>query len=93
MICRLRVAAGVDLKLSHSCPAEPYRASVDVFPAEWDNLSALLGAKTRWLGPSDTKPPPSPCGIWGMVMSLGWARPRRVVSVIPELRLFVGILW
>lgn len=58
MICRLRVAAGVDLKLSHSCPAEPYRASVDVFPAEWDNLSALLGAKTRWLGPSDTKPPP-----------------------------------
>lgn len=85
MICRLRVAAGVDLKLSHSCPAEPYRASVDVFPAEWDNLSALLGAKTRWLGPSDT-----PLPLWnlgnGDVPWLG-------VSVIPELRLFVGILW
>lgn len=32
------------------------------------------------------------CGIWGMTMSPGWARPRWP-SVIPELRLFVGILW
>lgn len=31
------------------------------------------------------------CGIWGMVMSPGGARPRWP-SVIPELRLFAGIL-
>lgn len=55
MIRQLRVAAGVDLKLSHSCLAEPYRASVDVFPPELDHLPVLPGAKRRWLRPSDTR--------------------------------------
>lgn len=54
MIRQLRIAAGVDLKLSHSCLAEPYRASVDVFPPEWDHLPVLPGATRRWPGPSDT---------------------------------------
>lgn len=52
------------MKLSHSCLAEPYRASVDVFPAEWDNLPVLSGAKRRWLGPSDTRSPFVEFGEW-----------------------------
>lgn len=55
MIRQLRIAAGVDLKLSHSCLAEPYRASVDVFPPEWDGLPVLPRPKRRWLRLSDTR--------------------------------------
>lgn len=45
MIWQRCVTAGADLKLSHSCPGEPYRASAYVFPAEWDNLSVPLGPR------------------------------------------------
>lgn len=90
MIRQLRVAAGVDLRLSHSCLAEPYRASVDVFPPEWDHLPVLPGGQEKMAWSIRYQIPL--CGIWGMATSPSWARPRWP-SVIPELRLFVGILW
>lgn len=69
MIRQLRVAAGVDLKLSHSCLAEPYRASVDVFPPEWDRLPVLPGSKRRWLRPSDTRSLMVEFGEWRCLLA------------------------
>lgn len=77
MICQLSVTAGVDLKLGHSCPREPYRASIFVFLAERDNLSVPWGPRQNgW----DHLTPDHPWGIWGMVLSLRCAHPTGEVS-------------
>lgn len=88
MICQHRVTAGVDLKLGHSCPREPYRAPIFVFLAERDNLSVPLGAKTERLGPSDTRSPEWNLGN-GAVPLPG---PPHEGCVISGLCLFVGTL-
>lgn len=77
MICQRRVTAGEDLKLGHSCPSEPYRASIFVFLAERDNLSVPRGPRQNgW----DHLTPDHPSGIWGMALSLHGAHHTGEVS-------------
>lgn len=88
MIRQCHVTAGVDLRLGHSCPREPYRASIFVFLAERDNLSVPWGPRQNgW----DHLTPDHPGGIWGMALSVHRAHPHRG-GVISELCLFVGTL-
>lgn len=67
----------MDLKLGHSCPSEPYHASIFVFLAGWDNLSIPWGPRQNgW----DHLTPDHQCGIWGMALSLYCAHPMGEVS-------------
>lgn len=86
MISQCCITAGVDLRLGHSCPREPYCAAVFAFLVEADKLSVPPGVR---LNGQDHVIPDQPCGIWGMVLSLRHAQPFMGGDVF-ELCLFVG---